>query len=83
MILQNLNILQRIPIHKNTVRIVPRLYLSQFVLSHEELRDTRCRRDDSFMWCEAKQLGEVLQVARVRAVWCPGEAIVSAPFVNI
>jgi len=78
MILQNLNILQRIPIHKNTVRIVPWLYLSQFMLAHEKLRDTRCRRDDSFMRREAKQLGEMRKVTRVCTMWCPSEAVVSA-----
>lgn len=59
MILQSLNILQRIPLHKNTVRIVPWLYFPQFMFPHEEFRDTRCGRDDSLMWREAQQLGKV------------------------
>ena len=83
MILQNLNILHGIPIHKNTVRIVPRLYLPQFMLAHKKLRNTRCSSDDSFMRREAKQLGEMRKVTRIRAMRCPSEAVVSAPFVNI
>jgi len=53
------------------------------MLAHKKLRNTRCSSDDSFMRREAKQLGEMRKVTRIRAMRCPSEAVVSAPFVNI
>lgn len=77
MVLQHANILQRIAIDKNTVRIIPGLDLAQLVLAHEQLRDARGGGDDALVRREAEIGVEVLEVAGVCAVRGPGEAEVA------
>ena len=76
-ILQDLDIGQRIAVDEDTVRVETRLDLAQFVLAHEEFGDAGCGGDDGFVWCEAEEIGEVGEVLCVCSVWCPGEAIIS------
>lgn len=82
-ILQDLDIRQRIAVNKDTVRVETPLDLAQLVLAHEGFGDTSCGGDDGFVWCEAEEVGEVGEVSGVCSVWCPGEAIVSVYWVSL
>lgn len=52
-ILQDLNIRQRVAIDEDTIRVEARLDLAQFVLAHEELCDAGCGGYDGFVGGEA------------------------------
>lgn len=58
-VLEDFNLLQRIAVHKDTVRIIAFLDLTHLVRAHEERRHAVGRRDDGFVRGEAQQILEV------------------------
>ena len=77
-VLQDLNLLERVPVDQDAVRVVARLDLAKLVGAHEEFGDAGSCGDDGFVGGEAEELGKVLEVACVGTMGCPGEAIVTA-----
>ena len=76
-VLQHGDVLQRVAVDQDAVGVVARLDLAQVAAAHHLRRHARRRRDDGLVRAEPQQLDEVLQVARVRAVRRPGEAVVT------
>lgn len=75
--LQDLDTFQRFPVDEDAIGVVARRYTAELFRTHEEFRNAVGRRDDGFMRCEAEEVDEVREVARVGAVRCPGESVVT------
>jgi len=76
MVLQDLDVGERVAVDDDAVRVVARFDLAELVLAHEQLGHAGRRGDDALVRGEAEQLLEVGEVAGVGAVGGPGEAVV-------
>ena len=77
MILQHINVFQRVPVHEDQIRVVANLDLAHLVGAEHQFGYPVGGCDDGFVRREAHQRGEVGEVAGVGAVRGPGEAVVS------
>lgn len=76
-VLEDFDLLERITVHKDTVSIIAGLDMPEFVLPHEELSDAGGGSNDGFVGCEAEEVLEVREVARVGAMRSPSVAVVT------
>lgn len=58
-ILQDGDVVQRVPINQNAVRVVPRLYLAKFVVAHQEGGDASGCGNDALVGGEPKELDKM------------------------
>lgn len=77
MVLQDLDILQGVPINQDAVGEVPFLDLAKLVRAHTQLRDAGGRRNDGFHRREVEELHEVCEIPRISPVRRPREAVVA------
>jgi hypothetical protein len=76
-ILQDADVLERVPINEDAVAVEPLLDPSELLLAHEELGDPGRRRDDGFHWGETEEVHEVREIPRVGAVRGPGKPVIT------
>lgn len=77
MVLQNLNLLNWVPVYQDAVSIIAWCDLAELFGSHEELRNAESCGDDCFVSCKAEEILEVSQITGVCAVRSPSEAVVA------
>lgn len=76
-ILQHGYIFKRIAVNKNTIAIISWLNLAKLMSAHHLCCNAARRSNDGFVWREVHQFHEMLKVAGIRSMRCPGEAIVA------
>lgn len=74
MILQDLDVIQWLPVNKNTISKISGLDLPHLVATHKQLGNAERGRNESLMRREPEKLAEVRQITRIRTVRCPCES---------
>lgn len=77
MVLKDCDVLQRVPIDHNTIGEVALFDLAHLVRAHEQLGYAVSCCNDGFVWSEPKALNKMCKVARISAVRCPSESIIT------